>query len=340
VNQALAFGRTGLDRRTGDIAGAVSAAVAIPVIDPSTVLLSLHARCSEASAVLFERAWTEKRSIVWVTAMRATTCIVSRDLAPAMISAYRALAMEKARREIRDRSLDRRAADAAELCVLDVIRSSSEPLTRSAIAARAGLDLRIAEGAVRTLAAAGILLGVGGMGGWRSAMHQIDLTERWLPAAASPDPPASRAAVTAAYLASYGPASLEDLVWWSGFSKGEARAALEACGGVRRGLKFDVARPPKDRAWPAHEVRFLPTGDPLTLAWKGFERLLPRSRARALQLDHRSLAPLIVAGGRAIGTWSLDDGPRLFGDRKPTPAVTTEFERVRHVLRHAGKVLR
>ncbi len=329
VNAPIAFERTGLDRRPESAAGAVAAAVAIPVTDPKAALLAVLARCRKASATDIERAWSVDRSIVWLSGMRASKVLVSADLAPAFMGAFRETAIDSTRSELRSLGADLRAIDAAELRVLDCLRSSDGPLARAAIAARTGLDPRIADGAVWCLAAAGILLRAGRAGGWRSTLHQVDLTERWLTGIQVPDPTRARSLVAAAYLASYGPATDQDLAWWSGFTKPQARAALSGAGAVERQGRFDVPSPQKTVRWPAREVRLLPAGDPLSMAFKNPERLVPRARVAAIYRDRRWPEPLVIALGRAVGTWSLTDGPKLWGERRLSGAASREWQRLR-----------
>jgi hypothetical protein len=335
VKAGLAFTRTGFERRTSDVASAVALAVAVPIDAPRTALLSICARCAHATSAEIERAWTEKRSIVWVPGMRGAKFLVARELAPAMHGAFRLTALDTARASLRDAGVDVRAVDAAELRVLDVLRSSAGPLTYSAIASRAELDARVSEGAVSMLAAGGMVLCAGRVGGWRSSMPLFDLVSRWLPDLRALEPRAARVAVTRAYLASFGPATIDDLVFWSGFTRSEARESLKAVEAVEKRGSFDVKTPQRERVWPAREVRFVPSGDPVFLAWKNRERLVSRARVKTVYPDSKKPAPIIAAGGRIVGTWTFRSGRSLWGESKVGAAVEHEWSRIRDVVRAA-----
>ncbi|MBI3843774.1 MAG: winged helix DNA-binding domain-containing protein [Planctomycetes bacterium] len=315
--------------------------MAVPLRDPRATLLAIAARCTGATPRMIERAWTEKRSIVCIIAMRGAKYLVNRALAPAMLSAYRQVSLEGARKSLEASGVDLRAVAAAELRVLDVVRSSDGPLTVSAIAARSQVDPKISESAAKLLTASGTLILAGRTGGWRSLMHEIDLTERWLPKMVLPDPAAARSAIAAAYVASYGPATLDDFVHWSSLPRVQAKAALVACGAVFRAGKYD-AKPQKpqrkERAWPSQQVRLVPVGDPVASAWKNPTRFIAPARAAHIFDKKSTPTGLILAGGKAVGTWTFREGPKLWAQKTPGAAIQHEWTSLRQIIRSADGV--
>jgi hypothetical protein len=62
-------------------------------------------------------------------------------------------------------------------------------------------------------------------GSWRSSQYEYALLSDWLPSGYLAPVPSDQAQahLLNRYLAAFGPASLEDIAWWAGWSKGEAR---------------------------------------------------------------------------------------------------------------------
>jgi winged helix DNA-binding protein len=340
-NTGLSFGRTGLDRTASDVAAAVRSAVAIPATDARAALVSIAARTAGATPRLIERAWSEKHAIVCVTAMRGLNHLVPKDLAPAMLAAYRLSSIEAARRRVVESGVDPRAVAAAELRVLDVVRSSDGPLSVSAISARSQVDPKIAESATVLLLGSGTLLLAGRIGGWRSTMHELDLAERCVPGLKLPDVAEARAKIAGAYIASYGPATLDDFAHWSGFGKPQAKSALVAAGAVLKAGKFDV-KPQKplrkEKVWPGQQVRLLPVVDPVVHAWKNLGRYVPAGRAARLLDKKTAPTGIILAGGKAIGTWTFREGPKPWAARSPGSAIQHEWESLRQAVRSGSGV--
>jgi len=79
----------------------------------------------------------------------------------------------------------------------------------------------------------GLLVRARPRGSWRSNLHQYALLPSWLPDvdlnATTPD--AAQAQLVRWYLHALGPATFEDIAWWSGFTKRETKKALSALGG-------------------------------------------------------------------------------------------------------------
>ena len=75
------------------------------------------------------------------------------------------------------------------------------------------------------------LVGTGEPKSWRSGRNAMTLWSIWLPDVDvwSPDVEEARAEVARLYLRSYGPATVEDLSWWSGLTTTQAADAITAC---------------------------------------------------------------------------------------------------------------
>ena len=137
------------------------------------------------------------------------------------------------------------------------------------------------------------------------------------------------------YLTVFGPATLDDVQWWTGFAKRDTKKALgdlepdmvevsiEGLGDDYLMLADDARRlrdfdPPE-----APYVFFLPDLDPYIMGYRDRRRFLA-SEHRAKLFDRAGNAvPTVWANGRVVGAWGQrqDDGRVAYGLFEP---VSTE----------------
>jgi hypothetical protein len=114
------------------------------------------------------------------------------------------------------------------------------------------------------------------------------------------------------YFAAYGPASVEDLVAWSGVPLTEARSAVT---GAKAGLTevtiqgrpgFVLKQRLRPEVTPAKaNVRLLPTFDTYLLGYRRRDLAVPLPLQRRLQRGGGWLHPAVVVNGRAVAAWTL-----------------------------------
>jgi hypothetical protein len=149
-------------------------------------------------------------------------------------------------------------------------------------------------------------------------------------------PEQARTALAARYVASHGPVTIRDFVWWSGLTTGDATRALEAVSPALRREQIGghtywsaPADPPGTRR-PVPPVHLMPNYDEYFIAYRDRSptaALLPPS-APADPMD--SFAHLLCVEGRFGGFWR-----RTIGSR----AVRVEllpYRRLSRAHRHAA----
>lgn len=156
-------------------------------------------------------------------------------------------------------------------------------------------------------------------GSWLSNVYP------WAPVPQWPEAPVreAKAEVVRRWLAGYGPATVEDVKWWTGWTLGDTRRALadvgaedvELAGGaaalVLPGDAGPVAEP---EPWAA----LLPGLDPTVMGWRGRDWYLRPEDVPALFDRAGNAGPTVWWCGRVVGGWAQrPDGEvvwRLFGD--------------------------
>lgn len=147
------------------------------------------------------------------------------------------------------------------------------------------------------------------------------------------------------YFRSRGPATAADFAWWTGFSLGGAREALEL---AKTGLASERAGgatywfvPDREATARSRRAHLLPAFDEYLVGYKDRGAVVAQQYARRVNAGGGMLNPAVVVGGRVVGTWqrTLEQGGvavavRSFGRLTPTmrDAVAAAADRYKAFL--------
>jgi hypothetical protein len=156
--------------------------------------------------------------------------------------------------------------------------------------------------------------------GWKGNDFTYALMEKWLPDInLKPDnPETARTETVRRYLLAYGPASMEDISWWTGLPLLQCQRSV---GHLRREVvRFNVEGYKDDmlglretvdllRRKPVVEEEFqlLPPWDPYTLGWRCRRRTTDRELLPFVYDRLGNATNVIVDGGKIIGLWQFRD---------------------------------
>ncbi|MGO4300085.1 winged helix DNA-binding domain-containing protein [Leifsonia sp. RAF41] len=145
------------------------------------------------------------------------------------------------------------------------------------------------------------------------------LLDEWAPAPAALEPDEAVAQFLLRYLAGHGPATVRDFVWWTKGTVAGAKTALGVLGDTvttleSDGVEYLVTRELADRgaASPATRsekdaVHLLPGFDEYLLGYQDRSPILDDEHAELIVPGNNGIfQPIIVAGGRIVGTWRRD----------------------------------
>jgi hypothetical protein len=346
--------------RAGDLAELADGLAGVHASDPATVFLAARARLRKPTAADVERALYEERSVLRMIGMRRTMFVLPLELAAVVQAACtQAIAAAQRRRYARLIEEGGIAADGeawldrACAATLKALESRGEAFAAELSADVPRLRAKVSFGAGKSwagsvsmttwvlflLAADGLVVRGRPRGAWTSSQWRWVPAGSWLPEPLPrPEPEAARAELARRWLAAFGPATIADLKWWSGWSLTHTRAALAAIGAVA--IDFDggagVALAEDAEAEPTAEpepwVALLPALDPTVMGWK--ERTWYLGGHGPALFDRAGNAgPTVWSSGRVVGGWAVRRGGevvyRLLEDVGEDAVAAVEAEAAR-----------
>lgn len=346
-----------------DVAAIARSVVALHATDPMTVVLSVLVRMRSPDQGPIEAALFEHRTLARVLAMRRTLWVATVEDLPVLQSAAADDVAAAERKRLVKLLEDAGVADDGEAWLAEVEPAAIAAFdelgdaaathladavpalaTRVTLAAGKGYEttVSLASRLLTVLGAEGHIVRGRPKGRWTGTQHHWTSAHRWF-GELPPPPPAeeARARLAEAWLARFGPATVADLRWWTGWTLGRTRAALariaieevDLDGETGVVLAGDAEPTPVPEPW----VALLPSLDPTVMGWQARDWYLGEHRA-ALFDAYGNAGPTIWADGRAVGAWGQrPDGEvvtRLLEDvgTEREEAIAAEAARTRAML--------
>jgi hypothetical protein len=343
--------------RAGDVVKLADGLVGLHATDPATVYLAARARLRRPDIAAVDQALYEQRGVLRMIGMRRTMFVLPLELAAVVQAACtEAIAAAQRRRYaklIEEGGIAKNGTAwlaAAERAALKALQARGEAFAAelSADVPRLRAKLHYGEGkkwagsqsmttwVLFLLAAEGHIVRGRPRGAWTSSQWCWIPTASWLPTPLQRlDPEEARAELARRWLGAYGPGTVTDLRWWSGWNLTQTRAALTAAGAVQVDLEGTpgVALPddvePDVSPAPAPWVALLPALDPTVMGWKERGWYLGE-HGPALFDTSGNAGPTVWADGRIVGGWGARrDGEvafRLFEDVGAEASAAIEAE--------------
>ncbi len=359
---ALRHGLTAQARFTnpGTLAGTLGG---LHASDPATVFLSARARLRQSSVAAIEGALYEQRLLLRILGMRRTIFVVPTELVPVVqASSTRALVPAERKRfaallETGGVTTDavrwmRETEDAVEAALRARGEATAQQLGQDvpALCAKVHVAPGKSYGALQgvatrvlfLLAAEGRIVRGRPLGSWTSTLYRWAPIDDWLPGGIGAiDTDVAAARLVRRWLHAFGPGTLADLKWWTGWTAGLVRralaqlevAAVALADGSPALVLADDQAPVAAPAQPW--VALLPALDPAPMGWQQRAWYLGEHRAHCFDRSG-NIGPTVWCDGRIVGGWAQRkaDGEvvvRLLEDvgAETERAVLAEAERLR-----------
>ena len=317
------------EARASEVAEAARDQIGLHATDPASVYIGAWARLRSTDAAAIGRALYDERTVVRMLGMRRTMFVVPFELVAVVQRACTDALVPRERRNLQELLREGGVTDdgeawlaEAEEATLRALEARGEALagelSRDVPALRA--QMRFGEGtrwegvqAATTrvlflLAAQGRLARGRPRGSWISTQHRWAPMDSWLPGGIAELPTGTaRAELVRRWLYSFGPGTIADIRWWTGWTVGEVRRALAALDVVEveldegRGILLadDLEPVPRPDPW----VALLPGLDTTAMGWT--ERHFYLGPHRAALFDRSgNIGPSVWSDGRVVGGWA------------------------------------
>lgn len=317
---------------------AAEALVGLHASDPVTVYLAARARVADLGRDAVERALYDDRTVVRMLGMRRTMFVVTPEVAATMDAACTKALGPPQRRRLAGVIEQQAIADDGEAWIDRVSAAVLTALERRGEATATeltedvpelGLKFTYGEGkewggqfGVSTrilflLATEGRIVRGRPRGSWLSSLYAWASVDHWLGAGLPVlDAAIAQADLARRWLRSFGPGTMADLKWWTGWTVRDARRAIDAVGAVEVGMDGGTGYLLPDDLDPVEPtepwVALLPSLDPTSMGWKERDWYFG---PHADQLFDRNgnAGPTVWSDGRVVGGWGQHrDGEVVF----------------------------
>ncbi|MGZ4691806.1 MAG: winged helix DNA-binding domain-containing protein [Acidimicrobiia bacterium] len=316
--------------RTNDVVKLSGDLVGLHSSDPAAVFLSAAARMKSPKTAVhaLERALYDDRTLVRTLGMRRTMFVVPLDVVPIIQAACtdplvpperkRLIGMieeqgiaKDGRRWLRKLEAETLAVIEAEQEITGAELSKLVPGLRKKLTFGEGKtwggDVGLSTRVLFLLATEQKVVRGRPKGSWISSQYRWAPMDAWL-VGGVPSMPAeeARIALVRRWLAAFGPATTNDVKWWTGWTLTHTKAALAHAKAVEVGLDEgtgwvlpdDTGRTRKPKPW----VALLPGLDPTTMGWKDRAWYLG-DHGRSLFDTNGNAGPTVWVDGRVVGGW-------------------------------------
>jgi hypothetical protein len=298
-------------------------------------------------------AFLEARHAVRIRAMRYSNFLIPTPLLPAVYQATKDRALGTQWKLAKLAGVEQEEYPALADAIEQLL--DAEPLTSAAVRKALPPEFARFSGALTYvlpyMCAELRLVRTTSSGGWKSDQYRYARTATWLPDldVNSATPEVGRVIVARHYFDSYGPATVEDFLWWSGFTRTDGLPAIEALGEELVPITSDDAEYlalastlDNLRAAPAEApsgVALLPVWDAYLMAYKDRTRYLSKDRYAFVYDKVGNGTSSLLIDGVIAGVWDFEESKKtltvkvaLFADVPPETwdALAQETTRLAH----------
>jgi hypothetical protein len=346
--------------KAASLADAAAATVVLHATDPASVHLEARARMVDSSPESIERELYDEPTVLRMIAMRRTLFIVPlADVATIHAAASVEVGERERRRTLKlltDAGVDQETIDHLDELgdvALAAIRERGEASTAElreldprlgermtfGVGKRYQNSISVMSRVVFNLALSGRIGRGRPRGSWISGQFRWSPIERWLPSGiVEMDVDEARAELVRRWLGAFGPGTRDDVRWWTGWTVGATKRALEAVGAVEVSLDGgetgyvlpdDLEPAPPPKPW----VALLPALDATTMGWAGRDWYLGPHRPKLFDTNGNG-GPTIWVDGRIVGGWAQ----RRSGEVVPFLLEDVGAETVRRIEAEAARL--
>lgn len=305
---------------------------------PMTPYLSLFIRTRRFKREDLDEILYEKRALGKVRYARKTVYVIPKERIPEVFSATKGMLEQRLGPYLEYLGMTEKDFEDAARSILEVLKGKG--MTVKEIKKELQVDLNISA-IVNLMCDQDLLIRGNPATGWKSSIHTYYPFHEYLPGIDlnEVDEGEAKKSMVKQYVASFGPVSVIDASWWTGFTKTEVKhilkdlkddmTLLEITGveGEYVLLASDKKRLESTFVPEEPLINFMPLLDPYLMGYKERKRyLVPELQTKVFDRSG-NVTSTILMDGRIIGVWDFDE------EQDPTVKILL-FEKIRsNVLR-------
>lgn len=318
-----------------DVAQIVKDVGGLHATSSTTPYLSLYARRSQFAKEDLDLEMYDKRTLGKVRCVRKTIYIHPKDRIPIVWKPTARQVITESKGFMANRGVTEEVYDKLSTDILQMLRGRE--MAAADIKATLKTDADISS-ILYFMCDQGLLIRARPVKGWKDRRHRYALFDDYFPEIQLEEFREGEAitALMSLYLASFGPASEVDAVWWTGLGKTKVRKALQeledqlveiSIPEIGEGLimfqsdreRVEVVKLPREPV-----TNLLPSLDPYLMGYKERERYLDREHYDLVFDRSGNATSTILVNGKVVGVWDFEDGKEplvkifLFQDLRKT----------------------
>jgi len=308
--------------KTEDIVQIARDIYGLHATSPTTPYVSLFARARDFTRDKLDQELYVKRTLGKIRCVRTTVHVLPRETIPIAFAATKGIVEPNSEDFLRYTGgvTERQYQDTSRE-ILRILKGKG--MSTLQIKKELGTKLNISI-IVNLMCDQGLLMRGRSEKGWKSNTHTYYLFSDYFPGMDlnAVEPAQARETTVKQYLACYGPATVKDISWWSGFTMTEVRRILQLLGGEATEVDIPelkgtyVMLAADETAMRSLQfsdkpvVNLLPPLDPYIMGYKERERYLDYKYYEMVFDRGGNATSTILVEGRVVGVWDFSDKPR------------------------------
>jgi len=309
------------ESKTDDIVQIARDIYGLHATGPTTPYVSLFARARDFTRDKLDKELYVRKTLGKIRCIRKTVHVLPRETLPIAFAATKSIVEPNSEGFLQYLGVTKKQYEETSKEILKALKGKG--MSTVQIKKQLGTALNVSP-IVNLMCDQGLLMRGRSDKGWKSNTHTYYVFSEYFPGMDldKVDPDQARETTVRQYLASYGPATVKDISWWSGFTMTEVRRILQ--GLARETAEVEIPelkgtclmlatdKADLERFEPSGQpvVNLLPTLDPYLMGYKERERYLDYNHYEMVFDRSGNGTSTILVDGRVVGVWDFHEDPK------------------------------
>jgi hypothetical protein len=302
------------DTRINDVVQIVEDIFGLHATGQATPYISLLQRCRNFTREDLDQNLYVSKTLGKIRCVRKTLYVVVKEMIPIAFSATKSIVQPISEKYSQFLGVDNKQFSEARQAILLLLRGNG--MIASQVKSALNTEVNISA-VLNLMCDQGLLIRGKPQTGWRSNIHTYYRFDEHFPDIDlhRVNETEARRILVRQYIASFGPATQDDIAWWTGFTKSEVKNIVVNLGDTLTTidgyivLSSELSALENCHPGLSHTVNMLPSLDPYIMGYKERERYLRREDYEYVFDRSGNGTSTILLDGRVIGVWDYEDKP-------------------------------